>query len=358
MQYSVKYRPQRFAHVVGQEVAKRILVNSIYMNRQPVACLFNGVRGTGKTSLARLYAQALNCENFTQQGDLCGVCESCLSGASSHPSIIERDAATYNGVDDVRDLELLLNQCRLHAYRVLILDECHMLSKQAQAALLKLLEGPPPNTVILLVTTDPQKLETTLRSRCLQLPLKVMTPEEIAVNLRRILQSEGLAYDESVVDAVSRQGGGSLRDAQQVLEGLVLSSGSGVLDESSIKGLGGVITLSEYRGMAEVLDRRDLRMFLEEIRAWEKSGSDLKLLYEMGVPQLLRDFMIVASGIPEGSVQLNTGLSYAAVRNNITLSREDIKRMVSEWEVTSEHMRYTTLPRVIWSMYAAKVCCG
>lgn len=199
MQFSVKYRPATFAQVVGQRVNCKILVNSILMDKVPSAILFSGVRGTGKTTLARLYARALNCENFRSAGDLCGTCPSCLEKSDTHVSIMERDATSCNGVDDVRELDGLLGQVVVHKYRVLILDECHMLSKQAQAALLKKVEEPPPRTVFILASTDPQKIEHTLRSRCLSASLRVLTSKEIADNVRMILNSEGRQYTEAFV---------------------------------------------------------------------------------------------------------------------------------------------------------------
>jgi len=139
MQLSLKYRPRKFSEVVGQNVTTRILSNSILMNRRPKAILASGIHGGGKTTIAKLYSAALNCENF--DGDICGRCSSCLDAQNnSHMSIIEIDAASNNGVDDIRDLEKILIQKVLHKYIVIILDEAHMLSKQAQAALLKTLE--------------------------------------------------------------------------------------------------------------------------------------------------------------------------------------------------------------------------
>jgi len=356
MQYSVKYRPSTFAQVVGQEVAVRILRNSILMNRVPSACLLNGIRGTGKTTLARIYAKALNCENFALTGDLCGTCPSCQESADSHPSIIERDAATYNGVDDVRDMEQLVNQVVIHRYKAIILDECHMFSKSAQAALLKMLEEPPPHVIFMLVTTDPQRLEDTIRSRCMQMPLKGLNPPEVAHNVRGILDSEGVSYTEEFVDSISRLGGGSMRDVQQILEGMVLAAGDATVDVSLLRDSVGVISAEEYGDLADVIDRGNLRYFLTEVRRWEAEGRDLKFLFNEGIPNMLRDFMIVLSGIPENDIFLLSGLKHSSIACNLTIGMDGVKRCLREWEVSEEFMRYSSDPRVIWSMYAAKVC--
>jgi DNA polymerase III subunit gamma/tau len=356
VQLSVKYRPQTFAQVVGQPVSVRILMNSILMGRVPNAMLLSGIRGTGKTTLARLYARALNCDNFLSTGDLCGTCPSCVEGHDSHPSIVERDSASYNGVDDVRELDVLLKQMILHNYRVFIFDECHMFSKSAQAALLKMVEEPPANTVFLLVTTEPQRLEDTLRSRCLQVPLKTLTPQETAQSVCAVLQAEGKKYEEAFVERLSALGGGSLRDVQQILEGMLIAAGDGPLNVSLLRDSLGIISTQEYGEMVDVLDQRDLRLFLEEISRWYEEGRDLKFLFLDGIPILLHDLMAHLCGIPEGTVGLPTAVPYEWLSCNLRLGVDEVRYLVREWETTAEMMRQTSRPRVIWSMFATKVC--
>jgi DNA polymerase-3 subunit gamma/tau len=359
MQYSVKYRPATFAQVVGQHVTCRILVNSILMDRVPAAILFAGTRGTGKTTLARLYARALNCENFQSARDLCGTCPSCREAADSHLSILERDAASYNGVDDVRDLAGILHQTVIHKYRVLILDECHMLSKQAQAALLKQVEEPPSQTVFLLASTDPQKVEDTLRSRCLSAPLRVLNSKEVADNMKMILNSEGRQYTEDFVQHLSLLGGGSLRDVQQILESMVLAAGDGIVDANLLRDSVGVISKDEYGQLAEMLDRKDLRLFLENIRRWHSEGWDLPQLFMEGIPVLLRDFSMFLAGVRPEDVECLSGLTFDSFSRNLRLGLSDVDRLVREWEVTVEFMKMTPNPMVLWSMFAVKACeCG
>jgi len=355
-QISTKYRPQTFAQVVGQPVSARILVNSILMGRVPNALLLSGIRGTGKTTLARLYARALNCDNFPSTGDLCGTCPSCVEGHDSHPSIIERDSATYNGVDDVRELDILLKQMILHKYRIFIFDECHMFSKSAQAALLKIVEEPPANTVFILVTTEPQKIEDTLRSRCLQIPLRTLTAQETAQSIRLILEAEGKQYEEDFVERLSALGGGSLRDVQQILEGMITAAGEGPLDVSLLRDSLGIISTQEYGELVDALDQRNLRLFIEEIFRWYSEGRDLKLLFLEGIPILLHELMAFLCGVPEGTVGLSTGVPYAWLSRNIVIGVDEVRYLVREWEATVEMMRQTSRPRAVWSMFAAKVC--
>lgn len=359
MQFSLKYRPRRFSEVHGQAASVRILANSIKMGRVPTAILFTGIRGTGKTTLARLYAKALNCATFLQEGEPCCQCDSCIDAeACSHLSILELDAASHSGVDDIRDLESILAQVIPHTYRVIILDEVHMLSKSAQAALLKTIEEPPKNTVFLLVTTDPQRLEDTVRSRCLSMPLQALSDADVAHNIRFILDAEDRVYTDEFVDTLARLGGGSLRDVQQILDAQVIAAGDGPLDVNLLKESAGVISREEYGDLADVLDQRNLRFFLEETRRWYAEGRDLKHLFIEGIPILIRDMGIFLSGVAEGDVKLLSGLPYGSLSCNLTLSLADLKTLSHEWEATMNYMRYTSFPRVVWGMFAVKVCAG
>lgn len=356
-QSSIKYRPRRFSEVVGQEVSKRILVNSIRMGRVPTAMLFTGIRGTGKTTLARLYAKALNCPTFLQTGEPCCECDSCVDAeALAHLSILELDAASHSGVDDVRELESILAQVIQHTYRVVILDEVHMLSKSAQAALLKTIEEPPRNTVFLLVTTDPHKLEDTVRSRCLSMPLSVLPEGDIWRNIKFILDQEDKNYTEEFAEALARLGGGSLRDVQQILDAMMVAAGDGPLGVELLRDSVGVISKEEYGDMADVLDQRNLRLFLEEIRRWYAEGRDLHHLFMEGMPILISDFGLFLAGVPGDQVKLKSGLPYQSLSCNLTLSLADLQMLSREWETTMEFMRYTSFPRIIWEMFAVKVC--
>lgn len=355
MQSSIKYRPRRFAEVVGQEVSKRILVNSIKMGRVPKAMLFSGIRGTGKTTLARLYAKALNCPNFLPAEEPCCECDSCRDADMvANFSILELDAASNSRVEDVRELDSILSQVIIHNYRVVILDEAHMLSKSAQAALLKTIEEPPKNTIFILVTTDPQKLEDTIRSRCLRMPLQPLSEADIYSNLRYIVEQEGLGYTEGFLRALARYGGGSLRDVQQILDAMIIAAGGENLDIDVLQGSVGVISRQEYGDLADVLDQRNLRLFLEEIRRWHREGRDLQYLFSEGIPILLRDFGVYLAGVT--GVELQSGIPLESLSCNLTLSLADLKMLSREWEITMEFMQHTSYPRIVWDVFAVKVC--
>jgi DNA polymerase-3 subunit gamma/tau len=323
------------------------------MNRIPKALLIDGIRGVGKTTIARLYAGAINCSSF--QEDLCLQCASCQEFINkSHPSIFEFDAASHNGVDDIRGLEELCFQQIGYPYKVFILDEAHMLTKQAQAAFLKLLEEPPPNTLFILVTTDPNKLDRTIGSRCLSLPLHPLSDQDISDNLRGILELEGFSVDDHVLTSINNTCEGSLRDAQQMLDRLIISSTGNYLSSEGLAQLPGFITLSQYTALASVLLLQDQKFALQEVDRWYKEGWDLSLLFKVGIPNLLRDFMVCLSGAYNPEINYLSGLSHDALRRNLSLTASDIKRITKEWEGSVELMQELH-PKIVFALFLTKI---
>ena len=238
-----RYRPRRFSELKGQDHVVRALRDAVMSGREGQAYLFSGPRGTGKTTSARILAKVLNCENVVD-GEPCCECESCLSvERGTSYDVHELDAASNNGVDAIRDLVEKASLGTPGRHKVYILDEVHMLSKAAEAALLKTLEEPPPHVVFVLATTDPQKMSDTIRSRTQHLQFHLLPSDTLAEHVQWVAQDAGLELSQAALDAALTQGGGSARDTLSALE-LLASTGGDVSD---------VIDLDEF--LAGLIER-------------------------------------------------------------------------------------------------------
>ncbi|HUY08118.1 MAG TPA: DNA polymerase III subunit gamma/tau [Candidatus Dormibacteraeota bacterium] len=235
----LKYRPQRFSELVGQEVVAQTLRNSVREGRLSHAYLFTGIRGTGKTSAARILAKAINCEQV-EDGEPCGKCQACLSIAEQRSlDVIEIDAATNRGIDEIRDLreraQFLPSQFKTKVY---IIDEAHMLTADASNAFLKTLEEPPDHACFILATTEPQRLTETVRSRCQQFDFRRIPLDAMAAHLAQICAQEGVQATPEALTLVAEGGAGSLRDALSLMDRL-LGLAPGKLDRDAVQaGLG------------------------------------------------------------------------------------------------------------------------
>ena len=216
-------RPRRFDEVVGQEHVKDVLLAALRLGRVGHAYLFSGPRGVGKTTTARLLAMAVNCDAEAAERP-CGACESCLLvQRGDHPDVIELDAASNNSVDDVRDLREKVRLASLRGgRRVWVLDEAHMLSRAAANALLKTLEEPPPGLVFVLATTEPDKLPPTVLSRCQHFRFRRLSVEQIGSKLTRLAAEAGVEADDDALALVARAADGAMRDAESLLERLLV----------------------------------------------------------------------------------------------------------------------------------------
>ncbi len=264
-----RYRPRRFSEVRGQEHVVRALRNAVINQREGQAYLFSGPRGTGKTTSARILAKVLNCERPVD-GEPCCECDSCLAvERGTSYDVHELDAASNNGVDAMRDLIEKASLGTPGRHKVYILDEVHMLSKAAEAALLKTLEEPPPHVVFVLATTDPQKVSETIRSRTQHLQFHLLPMDVLEQHIRWLAADAGIELTDAALQAVLRQGGGSARDTISALE-LVAASGGEAPEATPLdEFVEAFIEHDPGRALAvvahAVLQGRDPRTLTEEI---------------------------------------------------------------------------------------------
>ncbi len=244
-----KWRPKRFSELVGQEHVVRALSNALDTGRVHHAFLFTGTRGVGKTTIARIFAKSLNCEEGVS-AEPCGTCSTCLDiDAGRYLDLLEIDAASNTGVDDVRGvIENAQYMPSRGKYKVYLIDEVHMLSKAAFNALLKTLEEPPGHVKFLLATTDPQKLPVTVLSRCLQFNLKRLDEDQISGQISMILQAEAIETDDSAVRQIAKAADGSLRDGLSLLDQAIAYTG-GAVHGDAVQAMLGTVDRTQVASM-------------------------------------------------------------------------------------------------------------
>jgi len=277
MSYQVlarKWRPRFFDEMVGQEHVLRALINALNEGRLHHAYLFTGTRGVGKTTIARILAKCLNCEEGVSARP-CGVCGSCKEIAEGRfVDLIEVDAASRTRVEDTRELLDNVQYAPTRGrFKVYLIDEVHMLSSHSFNALLKTLEEPPAHVKFLLATTDPQKLPVTILSRCLQFSLKNMTPERIVEYLARVLDAEKFQYEEPALWSLGRAAQGSMRDALSLTD-QAIAYGEGIVGEEQVNAMLGTMDRGRLFKMAEVMAKANAAEVMNEVAAMAEHGPD------------------------------------------------------------------------------------
>lgn len=283
MSYQVlarKWRPRTFHELVGQDHVSRALVNALDQGRLHHAYLFTGTRGVGKTTIARIFAKCLNCEQGVSSMP-CGECDTCKAiDENRFVDLIEVDAASRTKVEDTRELldnvQYAPTQGR---FKVYLIDEVHMLSSHSFNALLKTLEEPPPHVKFLLATTDPQRLPVTVLSRCLQFALKAMPPEQVVSHLTHILGMEGVSFDEQALWLLGRAADGSMRDALSLTD-QAISFGQGNISENDVRAMLGTLDHRYIVGLAEAIAQLDAAVVLKEIARLAEQAPDFSAVLD------------------------------------------------------------------------------
>lgn len=294
-----KWRPRRFDELVGQQHVSRTLKNTIMQNRVGHAYLFVGPRGTGKTTSARIFAKALNCESGIVEEPCCE-CKSCLEiAASSSLDVIEIDGASHNKVDDIRDIrDNVIYTPSRSRYKIYIIDEVHMLTNAAWNALLKTLEEPPPHVKFLFATTEPHKVIRTVLSRCQRFDLKPIPAPLIAERLRMIADAEKVNIDDRALSAVARAADGGMRDGQSIFDQIISFCGSSdpgtPIGEQDVLDVFGLASGTELKNLTGAIFANDIPGVISVIQKLADSGRDLERLYS-DLVYYVRNLMIATS---------------------------------------------------------------
>ena len=286
-----KYRPSNFDEVVGQTHIIQTLKNAIVQNRIAHAYLFCGPRGTGKTSIAKIFAKTLNCTN--SQDAPCGICENCKMAANgSHPDIIEIDAASNNGVDEVRNLIDKVKYAPMQGkYKIYIIDEVHMMTSGAFNALLKTIEEPPAHVIFIFATTEPNKVLPTIISRCQRFDFNKVSVNDIKYRLSVVCKNEGIEIDQDGLTLIAQLADGGMRDALSILDQCVAYCTSHI-DVNDIRKIYGVITSEDIGQLFSSVYKKDVDSFIKDIQKYSDMGMDIKRLTADFI-HMLKDSLIL-----------------------------------------------------------------
>lgn len=313
------YRPSTFEEVAGQKVIVQTLQNALNQNKIAHAYLFAGPRGTGKTTMAKLFAKALNCEKGI--GHQCNECSNCLAvNDGSHQDIMEIDAASNNGVDDIRALVDNVNYAPIKGrYKVYIIDEVHMMSANAFNALLKTLEEPPSHVVFILATTEPHKIIPTILSRCQRYNFSKVSDKDIKQRMIEILKIENISYEESAIDLIISLADGGVRDALSMLD-QVLAYANQTLNEEDVLDLFALLNKTDKLDLLYAIKDHNVKLLMNKISHFLDKGIDVRRL-SADLLGLLKDLLIFYKTKDESLMLFLTKREAKHLSANLSLSR-------------------------------------
>ncbi len=341
-----KYRPSNFDEVIGQQVVVKTLKNAILNKKLTHAYLFTGPRGTGKTSIAKIFAKTINCSNLNETNP-CNVCESCLQILSKKSiDIIEIDAASNNGVDEIRELRSKASLVpTVGKYKVYIIDEVHMLTQGAFNALLKTLEEPPSHIVFILATTEPHKIPTTIISRCQKFDFKKIAKEDIVTKLKYIIERENVIVDENAYDEIAIQSDGCMRDALSILDQVIAFSDNHVTLED-VHEINGTLPELELIEFIKNMKEQKYEQTFYKIEQYENIGKNyIKLTEEF--MSVLRNILLFIN-IPNCAFDRERKKIYTEIVSIFTM--EEIMEYIKKMNEYLFEMKKTNNVRILFEM--------
>jgi len=344
-----KWRPQKFADFVGQDHIKQTIVNSIKTNKISHAYLFAGPRGTGKTSMARLLAKAVNCLDIQPGGEPCGKCKNCQAAlAGIMIDLIEIDAASHTGVDDVRDLVEKVNLVpSAGKYKVYIIDEVHMLSKNAFNALLKTLEEPPEHVIFILATTEVHRLLPTVVSRCQYFDFHHLSWDEIISQLKKIVSSENISITDDALSLIAQNSEGSLRDSLSILD-QVASLGVSKIDKQTLEKILGIVDNTVAQKLTQAILDKDTLVGIDIINDVYFKGYDINQLAKNWI-DYLRQLLMIRLGNEE-LVDRSTDEKKIMGRQAKQLSPNELINLLQRLVEANNNYRIASIPQLALEM--------
>lgn len=345
------YRPQSFEEVAGQQHIVRTLKNALETNKIAHAYLFCGPRGTGKTTMAKLFAKALNCEEGI--GHQCNKCSNCLEIIEgSHPDVVEIDAASNNGVEQVRELIDKVNYLPIKGkYKVYIIDEVHMMSNSAFNALLKTLEEPPAHVIFILATTEPHNILPTILSRCQRYDFTKVSDADIEERMITVLQSENIQYDKDAVRAIIALADGGMRDALSILDQILAYSGN-TLSVTDVYALFGLTSKAEKIDFLLSVNNGEVSKVLSKINSYYESGVDLKR-FTTDVLEILKDILIYKKTNDEK--ELTILIEEEADRLNV-ISNNKLNEMIGAFLKAQVDFKTASNVKTLFEIVVLKLC--